>query len=84
MPAIQSIVRAKGVQAVEQNWRWGDQAKAQKKRKEQAAVPIDSECSVFVRNLPYSAEEEDLEAFFSKAGAVVRLPHSCVLISRSP
>lgn len=61
------------MQAGDQSWRWGDQggARAKKARPE---VAIDSSRSVFVRNLPFSATEDDLEAFFSKAGAVVRPP----------
>ena len=60
--------------AAAQPWRWGDQAP--KKSKTSAEVPVDTAKSVFVRNLPFSAEAEDLEAFFTKAGEVVwRLLH---------
>ena len=59
------------MQAGDQSWRWGAQGST-KKQKAHAEVAVDSSRSVFVRNLPFSATEDDLEAFFSKAGTVVR------------
>jgi hypothetical protein len=59
------------LQASQQPWRWGEQPAA-KLHKKQENVPVDISRSIFVRNLPYSATEDELEAFFSKVGVVVR------------
>jgi RNA recognition motif-containing protein len=56
------------MQAPAQPWRWGEQAA----KKAKAQVAIDISKSIFVRNLPFSATDEDLDAFFSKAGEVVQ------------
>jgi RNA recognition motif-containing protein len=57
-------------QAPAQPWRWGEQAA----KKAKGSVTVDNSKSIFVRNLPFAASEEDLDAFFSKAGQVVRRP----------
>lgn len=55
-----------------QDWRWHDN-----KRQKTAAASLgrsdvvkDDRKSIYVRNLPYSAEEEDIISFFSACGEV--------------
>ena len=58
-----------------QNWRWQDK----KKQRTGNAAPSpgrpgvvkDDRKSVYVRNLPFRATEEDLDNFFSQVGRVV-------------
>jgi RNA recognition motif-containing protein len=59
----------------EQSWRW-DGAKKARTGPAKPTVPIVSERSIYVKNLPYGGTEEDIEAFFSRAGTVVRAPPS--------
>ncbi len=57
-----------------QDWRWQDR----KRKRPQAAPSLgrpgvvkDDARSIYVRNLPFAASEDDIEAFFSQAGPVV-------------
>ncbi|KAK9811513.1 hypothetical protein WJX72_005124 [[Myrmecia] bisecta] len=59
----------------EQSWRWQDN----KRQKPNHAAPSlgrpgvvkDDKCTIYVKNLPFRAEEGDLEAFFAQCGKVV-------------
>ena len=57
----------------DQTWsRWGDQEKNKRSKFDRSRVVIDSRKSVFVRNLPYKATEEDIIKFFAPcAGTIV-------------
>lgn len=55
----------------EQGWRWDGSAKKAKNGSTKPAIPIVAERSIYVKNLPYAGTEEDVEAFFSRAGPVV-------------
>jgi RNA recognition motif-containing protein len=60
-----------------QTWRWQDNKRQRVKGKEAApslgrpGVIKDEKKTVYVKNLPFTATEEDIEAFFAKAGKVV-------------
>lgn len=58
-----------------QSWRWS--ASKKPKRARGPAVPVDAEKSIYVKNLPYSAEEEDLIALFSRVGKVADVRWTC-------
>ena len=62
----------------EQSWRWQDRAKRARApiaapSLGRADVAKDRSKSIFVRNVPFAATEEELIAFFSQAGTVVDL-----------
>jgi len=57
-----------------QPWRWAAAAagaRPAKRPRAEGAGPLCREATVFVRNLPFSAGEEELSAFFAAAGTVV-------------
>ena len=58
-----------------QSWRWQDKKKQRVGNAApspgRAGVVKDDRKSVYVRNLPFRAAEEDLDSFFSQVGRVV-------------
>lgn len=57
-------------QVSQQDWRFDGSQLAAKSAK--GPVQVDRSKSVFVKNVPFSAEDVDVAAFFSRAGEVVR------------
>jgi len=56
-----------------QDWRWQDSNKRQKMAKPSLGRPDvvkDDRKSIYVRNIPWAAEEEDIISFFSACGEV--------------
>lgn len=61
------------VQVSQQDWRFAGSSQLAAKAA-RGPVDVDRNKSVFVKNVPFSAEDVDVADFFSRAGAVVRLP----------
>lgn len=57
------------LQAPGQNWRF--QESALHAKKDGRTVELDPEKTVRVKNVPFAASEEDVSAYFSRAGVVV-------------
>jgi RNA recognition motif-containing protein len=53
-----------------QQWRWQEDATRNVRQK--APVEVDMTKTVHVKNIPFSASEDDVSAYFSRAGNVVR------------